>query len=93
MSTNKRKTPANAQKQAQEPVKDLPGIPEGEPGETTAGATGLQPAGKYEVQDELIRRHPRVISAGDVTSYLRALLDEAVTIRMYLERMGVHHGR
>ena len=93
MSTNKRKTPANAQKQAQEPVKDSAGIPEGEPGETAARFISGKLLTSLDVYETISREHPRVLGPwggdGDV---LRAILDELVLIRLHLQ-LGGNDGR
>lgn len=93
MGTTKKKTAANAQKQAQEPVKDLPGIPEGEPGETAARFISDKLLTPLDVYETISREHPRVLSEwsgnGDT---LRAILEELILIRLHLQ-MGGNDGR
>ena len=93
MNTNKRKTPANAQKQAQEPVKDIPGIPEGEPGETAARFISGKLLTSLDVYETISREHPRVLTPwGNDGDVLRAILDELVLIRLHLQ-LGGKDGR
>lgn len=93
MSTTKKKTAANAQKQAQEPVKDLPGIPEGEPGETAARCIPGKLLTPLDVYETISREHPRVLTPwGDDNAVLRAILDELVLIRLHLQ-LGGSNGR